>query len=186
MHHRLYAVLALLIACGQSDNQRSDQGRGDAACHDWQDAVCDYNDKCHGSLSRAQCDAQQQSFTCKSDAIASSCANAYRDLSCDGVLAASCSLDQVADPFPAQEACDMLVEMFCGAYASCGKTDSEQTCVMIASTQAFKCNQAIGYGLAFEACLDAISAAASDDCASFDDPNSPPSACSDVILTLSH
>jgi hypothetical protein len=173
MQNWLLASLAVLVACGQDL-----PGRGSTACHDWQDAVCDYNQKCQGTLNRAQCNDQFQAITCKSDGLAHTCEDAYRNLACKVEPPSTCSAAEVADPKPAQDACSTLIDRFCDRYVTCGTADSKDSCVMIASTQAFDCSRAIGYTLDFESCLAAIAAA---DCSSLEDPDKPPDPCLDVI-----
>jgi hypothetical protein len=73
-----WLIVAALPGCGGDDrgDESTDSGgngRGTAACQDWQDAICDFAaDRC-GAISRSQCDRQYQGIECATDAKASEC-----------------------------------------------------------------------------------------------------------------
>jgi hypothetical protein len=187
---RFFVVVAVaeLLACASDD--RSDQGRGTAACRIWQDAVCDHAfDKCHNfgdpngnpAPTRAQCDQQYQSFTCKSDKQAMQCAEVFDSAACNGNPEKDCNFDSVANPVPAENACKNFVQAFCQRYVECGNEPSVQVCVNSADSTGklvFDCSHAIGYRLEFESCLKAVASEACDNL----DPSAPPAQCDNVII----
>jgi hypothetical protein len=170
---RLALTILLLCGCAAPPNTRVDQGRGSESCRIWQDAVCDhFADEC-GAVNRKLCDAQYQSVTCRSDAVADSCTHMLRDADC-GEARAECLIDGVANPEPAQAACDSLVDTFCERSTACGVSASKETCITD-NTRLVRCGLAVGYQLSFETCLEEIP---SIDC----DVLRLPEPCSDVIV----
>ena len=174
---RLYALATtfLMLSCarGPSD-QRADQGRGSESCRIWQDAVCDhFADEC-GVVNRTLCDRQYQSVTCRSDEVADRCADMLRSSDC-GEARPDCLIDGVANPEPAQAACDSLVDTFCERSAACGASDSKETCKS-SSSMLIQCGRAVGYQLTYESCLEEIP---NIDCGGV---LQLPEPCSDVIV----
>lgn len=173
---RLYALATtfLVLSCARDvPNQRADQGRGSEACRVWQDAVCDhFADQC-GAVDRALCDRQYQSVTCRSDDLADRCADMLRGADC-GQASPDCLLDSVANPEPAQEACDSLVETYCERSTECGVSKDKATCLSSSSMEV-RCNMAVGYQLSYETCIEEIP---NIDCAVLELPEP----CSDVIV----
>lgn len=146
------ASLSVTCACSSSDD-RAQQGRGSEACRIWQDAVCDhFADECD-VIDRADCDRQYQSVTCRSDAVAKSCTSMLGDVGC-GEASADCLAGGVADFEPSIEACHSLAEQYCELSSMCVATDMDR-CVSNAENQ-LQCEDALGYGLDFESCLDEI------------------------------
>lgn len=173
MRHAIATTFLLLGCCVSAANQRADQGRGSEACRIWQDAVCDhFADEC-GAVDRSLCDAQYQSVTCRSDAVAQSCTDMLRDADC-GEARPECLIDGVANPAPAQAACDSLVDSYCERSTACGVSDSKDSCVS-SSSMLVQCARAVGYQLSFESCLSQIP---SIEC----DVLRLPEPCSDVIV----
>jgi hypothetical protein len=168
------ASLSVSVACaGTESNQRSNTGRGSEECHVWQDAACDhFADRC-GALPRDICDEQYQSVTCRSDAVAKTCAAELKTAAC-GAATADCLIDSVADVQPATDACNSLFERFCERSTTCGASDSMDMC-LADPNMTMLCLKAVGFRLDFEKCLDEIDMAA---CESF----SLPQICSDVII----
>ena len=173
---RLNALVTafLLLSCsGSEPNQRADLGRGSEACRIWQDAVCDhFADEC-GAVDRGVCDQQYQSVTCRSDQVADRCTDMLRSADC-GEAKQECLIDGVANPEPAQAACDSLVESFCERSTMCGVSASMQSC-LDSSSMLVQCGRAVGYQLTFETCLEEIP---SIDC----EVLQLPAPCDDVIV----
>jgi len=145
----LIVTLAVATAsCGGADV--SSEGRGSETCHQWQDSVCDWADRC-GALERHECDAQFQAVTCKSDESASKCAEAFDRASCS-VVADRCGLDEVADPAPATRACDTLMNRFCERVVTCGARANVSDCVTNVMTNV-DCSLSVAYTLEYEDCL---------------------------------
>jgi hypothetical protein len=167
-------MASLSMACADSgSDERSPLGRGTEACRIWQDAACDhFADECE-AIDRATCDAQYQSVTCRSDAVAKSCTKKLQSADC-GEATADCLIDGVATPEPAMNACHMLVEKFCELNTMCNMSNMD-SCVASSSTQ-IDCDKAIGFRLDFEKCLDAL------DQAECDTKLALPVVCRDVIL----
>ena len=171
--HALELFVILLLSACIGRNDRADQGRGTESCKIWQDAACDhFADSCH-AVDRTTCDAQYQSVTCRSDKVANNCTKMLRSVSCGGA-SPDCLLGGVADPNPAQAACQDLVENFCERSVECGLATDMQGCVD-SSASLVKCDRALGYQLSFETCLDDISKI---DCSSLVLPES----CDSVII----
>jgi hypothetical protein len=167
--------IGVLTLCAVACTSDTSPGRGSSACHDWQDAICDYAaDRCN-AMTRAMCDSQYQAVTCKSDKQASSCADQFNDSSC-GRASASCDIDGVADPAPAANACDQLVQSFCARSVACGVSDTQDDCLATPIVQGIDCTKAIAYRLAFETCIKQIETLV---CAAELDL---PEICSDVII----
>jgi hypothetical protein len=169
---RLIVVAATLcaFACTNADPPK---GRGTPACQQWQDALCDYAVGC-GAMTRKDCDAQYQGVTCKSDDVATNCADKFRQSSC-GHAPTSCDLDGIADPGPAARACDQLVQRFCERSVMCGISDTQDACLMTPAVQGIDCGKAIAYRLAYEQCLEEVQTL---DCTLLQLPN----VCNDVII----
>jgi hypothetical protein len=171
--HALELIVTLLVVACIGTNDRADQGRGSESCRVWQDAACDhFADACH-AVSRMTCDEQYQSVTCRSDKVANNCTKMLRSVSCGGA-SPDCLLSGVADPDPAQAACNDLVDSFCGRSVECGLSTDMQGCVD-SSASLVQCSRAVGYQLNFEACLDDIAKA---DCSALTLPQS----CDSVII----
>ena len=168
----LFAML--LAACVQaSRNPRAMKGRGSETCRIWQDAVCDhFSDDC-GFVNRRICDDQYQSVTCRSDDVARKCTERLESADC-GDTKPDCLIEGVANPEPAQAACDSLVHSYCERSTACGASPNMQSCVDD-STELVQCGKAVGYQLSFETCLEEIP---NIDC----DLLELPAPCSDVIV----
>jgi len=148
-----------LAACkgSSSDQVAKKAGRGTAACHEWQRAICDFSARC-GSAAQANCEDQAASITCKSDDLATSCAAEFDKASCNPVPVSvvSCDFSQVADPAPAVKACNDYVLAVCNVGARCNGPPID-TCVADTATQ-LDCSKAIGVDLSFEQCLTDLKA----------------------------
>lgn len=144
-----------LVACsglsGEDDRDTPDEGRGTAACRQWQDSVCDWAVRCQ-ALEREECDSQFQGVTCRSDTSAKQCAEAWDRASCFQTPP-SCSLDSIADPGPAARACDALTEHFCERSTECGISVSEDACL---DAEQVDCSRSVAYRLDYETCIDRI------------------------------
>lgn len=80
----------------------------------------------------------------------------------------------VADPDPAQSACEDLVDYFCERSVECGLSLDKQKC-LDSSANLVPCGRAVGYQLNFEKCLDDIPKI---DCSALTLPRS----CENVII----
>ena len=162
------------FACGGGTDSSSDPepvGRGSDACHDWQDAFCDYvADQC-GSSSRATCDDQARAISCNSDAEAEACVETLRAAACDSPPA-ECDLRALADPAPAVAACEDLAQAACAVEARCGGRTLEE-CVPAAITE-WSCPDAVGVTLDYEECMSLL-----DD---YPCTEPPPDVCDRVLL----
>lgn len=172
LHDLAFISVVLLSACIGRDD-RADQGRGSESCRVWQDAACDhFADSC-SAVDRDICDQQYQSVTCRSDKVADSCTKMLRSVPCGGA-SPDCLLSGVADPDPAQAACEELADRFCDRSIECGFAREKQAC-LDSSTNFLPCTRALGYQLNFEKCLKDIDKA---DCSAL---TLPPS-CDSVIV----
>jgi hypothetical protein len=170
--HGLALISVMLLSACVSDD-RADQGRGTESCRVYQDAACDHFADFCGAVDRATCDQQYQSVTCRSDKVADQCTKMLRSVSC-GQASAQCLLGDVADPDPAQAACEDLADSYCERTVECGFASDKQACVDD-SASLLPCARAVGYQLGFEACLADIGKA---DCSAL---TLPPS-CDSVII----
>jgi hypothetical protein len=155
----------IAAACGDDDGtdgtggtdgpgNDSGPGRGSAACQDWQDAVCDFAVGECRRLDRATCDDNYKSVTCNSDARASECSNALNSATCTSPPA-SCDLTDLADPAPAQQACDQLLTRLCGHVVECGMIADVAACRQQVNA-GIDCTRAVAHSVRFEDCLDAV------------------------------
>ena len=148
------AFAVALVACGGvAARQTPLEGRGSAACRQWQDSVCDWATRCQ-ALERADCDAQFQGVTCKSDEIAMQCASAFDKSGCNG-LPPRCGLSAIADPAPAESACEELTGHFCRRSVECGISATEQDCL---AREEVDCTRSVAVRLEYETCIDEIEA----------------------------
>jgi hypothetical protein len=146
------AFAVALVACGGAESRSTpEEGRGSAACRQWQDSVCDWSDRCQ-ALDRDVCDEQFQGVVCKSDETARECTTAFDSAPCDGTPP-QCGLSQVADPAPAARACDRLTADFCRRSVECGISATEDDCL---DREEVDCSRSIAYKLDYETCLDRI------------------------------
>ena len=144
-----------LLALGCKGEDDAAKGRGTAACQDFQDAVCDFAaDHCHVS-ERGTCDHAFQGIECKSDAVASACANSLNDAAC-GAAVPTCDLSQIIDTQPAIAHCQELIAKLCAHLAQCGQTASLDSCLASPPTGGLDCLQAASVGLGYEDCLQQI------------------------------
>ena len=171
LHDLTLISVVLLSAC--IGDERADQGRGSESCRVYQDAACDHFADFCGAVDRATCDEQYQSVTCRSDKVADRCTKMLRSVSC-GNASADCLLGDVADPDPAQAACEDLADSYCERTVECGFASDKQACVDD-SASLLPCARAVGYQLGFERCLADIGKA---DCSAL---TLPPS-CDSVIV----
>ena len=175
-------VVLALFACGGNDDvgprETPDEGRGSAKCRLWQDSICDWAERCEAVAERKLCDEQFQGVTCKSDAVASKCADAFDEASCQS-LPPRCGLDEVADPVPAAEACDTLTSRFCEHATECGVGASKEACLAATNVD---CSRSIAVKLNYENCLETV------DELQCEDMNGPlpvmlPEVCERVIIS---
>jgi hypothetical protein len=146
------AFAVALVACGgAAARQTPEEGRGTAACRQWQDSVCDWATRCQ-ALDREDCDAQFQGVTCRSDEAAAKCASAFDKSGCDRTPS-RCGLSEIADPTPAERACDELTETFCRRSVECGISATEDDCL---DREEVDCSRSVAYRLEYESCLDQI------------------------------
>ena len=164
----LAAVLSLVLSCSD-DASNAPAGRGSAACHEWQGAYCGLLAKCMAANSA--CD-QVKGVACKSDDEARRCAAAMNAQAC-ATPPAGCDAPAIADPAPAQKACDDFEIALCMRNEECqpGTRDAclEQVKGIVA------CEKAIGVGLSFEQCMSDV---AKISCTAMTAPDS----CKGVIL----
>ena len=167
------AIISVLLLSACIGDDRADQGRGTEACREWQDAACDHFADACGAVDRKTCDQQYQSVTCRSDKVAQQCSRMLHSVSC-GQASADCLLSDVANPDPAQQACEDLAESYCERTVKCGLADDKQACID-QSASLLPCSRAVGYQLGFETCLADIDKA---DCSALTLPQS----CDSVII----
>lgn len=167
------ACSALLACTGDDGPGAEPPGRGTAACRDLQDALCDFAaDQC-SVTDRTSCDDMFRGIECKSDEVASACANALNGAMCVSG-AAGCDLESVIDPAPAVERCHTLVSAVCARTEECGLTAADCSLEMM---QGLSCDQAVSIDLRYEACLEAIDMLA---CEGF----AVPQVCANVVRVL--
>jgi hypothetical protein len=165
------AFAVALVACGGGGRETPVEGRGSAACRNWQDSVCDWASRCNPTLSRDSCDSQFQAVTCKSDSRASECTNEFDGAGCNTVPD-RCDLDAIADPTPATKACDELTGLLCQHSVDCGMATTREDCL---KGRPFDCSRSVAYTLDYEACIDELGDL---DCKSADVPE----ICRTVII----
>jgi hypothetical protein len=141
-------LLSLALACSDnSSNAAPAAGRGSDACHEWQGAYCGLVAKCQAA--NAACD-QIKGIACKSDEEARRCASAINAQSC-AAPPAGCDIAGIADPAPAQKACDDFETALCARNEEC-QPGSRDACLEQIKGQ-LACANAIGVGLSYEQCL---------------------------------
>jgi hypothetical protein len=170
-----------LFSCSGSNNSNSTpnvdwtKGRGDAACHEWQQAYCELGAKCAGAA-LSDCAQQYQGIVCNSDTTAANCATTLGAANCSS-LPTGCNATDVADATTAVAGCNQLYTAICTHNATCGSTTAVDACVSQLQSQN-NCNNAIGLELGFETCLSKVNAAA---CTA----TQQPSECKNVIVNAS-
>lgn len=179
----LLAVLCAVAGCGGDDadepSRPRSNGRGSDACRSWHDAYCDYMVAC-GDIERAVCEEDIQGITCNGDPYATRCANAFNDATCitsNGFDLSTCDALVVADPEPAQVACNDLLDALCDHLVTCGTFASQGECLDVQRT-ALDCDKAIGHALRYDTCVSDIEALVCPE-------DALPASCAGVIkLTL--
>jgi hypothetical protein len=161
------AVLTLSLGCGD-DNKGGTKGRGTAACNSWQSAYCSFATKCGATK---LCD-QVTAFACKSDAVATECANKLKAATCEAPPA-NCDALDMADPTPAKKACEDFEAAFCQRVDQC-VSGTRDTCLDSTKTM-LDCTKALGVTLQYEQCMADVPKMA---CEKLD---SPPS-CTGIVL----
>jgi hypothetical protein len=162
------AVASLAFACSDDANNPP-AGRGSAACHEWQGAYCGLLAKCQAP--NAACD-QVKGIACRSDDEARQCANTVNTMQC-AAPPASCDVVAIADPAPAQKACEDFQNALCARTEEC-QPGSQDACLEQVKA-ALACTRAIGFGLSYEQCMADVAKLA---CAATAGPDS----CKGVIL----
>jgi len=167
----------ILFSCSGSNNSSSpnvdwSKGRGDAACHEWQQAYCEVGAKC-AAAALNDCANQYQGIVCNSDTTAANCATTLGSASCSA-LPAGCNATDLANATTAVAGCNQLYTAICTHNANCGSPTAVDACVSQLQAQN-DCNKAIGLELGFETCLSKVNAAA---CSASEQP----SECKNVIV----
>jgi len=156
------SLLPLFAACSGGNNSTNissvdwAKGRGDAACHEWQQAYCELVSKC-GGVALADCGQQYQGIACNSDTTAANCATSLTAASCSA-MPAGCGPTDLADTAPAMAGCNQLYTAICTHNSNCGSATATDSCVSQLQTQN-NCSGAIGLELSFETCLAKVAAA---------------------------
>jgi hypothetical protein len=166
------ALVLLSLALGCSDDPSGPPaGRGSAACHEWQSAYCGLLNRCMAV--NAACE-QIKAIACRSDDEARRCVSVLNAQDCAAPPAA-CDVPAIADPAPAQKACNDFGNALCSRSEECqpGSRDacSEQVKGMLT------CSKAVGVALSFEQCLTDIGKVTCE-------ATSAPDSCKAVILVL--
>jgi hypothetical protein len=174
---RLLWIVNCVLACSSGNDSKSNAvdwaaGRGTPACHEWQQAYCNFQAKCLGG-DLATCAQQVQTITCISDTTAANCATSIESATCSAVSVA-CNATDIADAAYAQQQCTDYLTALCTHDANCAGGGEVDSCVASLQTT-ISCNNAIGVKLNYESCLAQINAAS---CA-----GTFPSGCSSLIYT---
>jgi len=129
--------------------------RGSAECQRWQTSVCDFTGRCpsSGTLTKCDCFDQASSITCISEAEATRCADALNAASCSAPPS-GCDLLDLADPAPAQAACQQYLQAVCDAVARCGG-DDVPTCLAEVMLEV-DCSTAVGTKPQLDTCLSEL------------------------------
>jgi hypothetical protein len=151
-------VLAAAVgACSAPEPGKSSagpfEGRGSEACQGWQNAVCDFADRCE-VVERAACQDDYSSITCSSDELAQSCAAKWKTATCRAAPP-GCDFADMADATPAIAACEVLVTTLCDQTVRCNQ---DQATCLASARQELDCSRAIGHGLSFESCIQQLEA----------------------------
>jgi hypothetical protein len=157
----LSMVVLAAVGCKGGNDGAADRGRGTDACRDFQDAACDFAaDHCH-AIGRGECDAMFQGIECKSDELATTCANNLNAASCSSPVP-NCNLSQIADPQPAIDRCKTFVEHFCKRAIDCGQIANMASCDSQTAALGVECSQAISAELDYEDCLAEVDSLSCD------------------------
>jgi hypothetical protein len=173
VRHVVVVVLglaSLALSCSGSDEAVGDPGRRGDACHDYQDALCDWVLACTPHVARAECEASASAIACVQDGRAERCTAAIDAATCREPPD-DCELFDVADRAPARAACEQYGDAVCSARASCG-TQSAADCR--AELETLDCSAIVGVKPSFPDCIDDLRTA---DCGQI-----PPPSCDDVLL----
>ena len=163
-------MLSLVPGCGDEPDDPP-AGRGSAACHEWQSAYCGLLGNCQAA--NAACD-QVKAITCKSDVEARRCATVLNTPTCEAPPT-SCDFPAIADPAPAQKACEDFQKAVCARNDQCQPGTREACLEQLNGT--LTCAKAVGVALSFEQCLTDIGKIACE-------ATSAPDSCKAVILVL--
>jgi hypothetical protein len=167
----VHAVFALAVGCsGDSGDNGQHAGRGSPACNEWQSALCGWAVRCPVP-GGGTCD-QVKAIACKSDAEAKRCAEALSAASCSSPPS-NCDVRDIADPAPAQKACNDFVSVSCDWTEKC-QPGTRDACLQQAK-EVLNCSLVIGVTLAYEQCMSEIPGLA---CTNTDGPPS----CKGVLL----
>jgi hypothetical protein len=163
--------LALLGLAGCSDEAGKSQptGRGTPKCNEWQTAYCDWTSKCRGPATA--CEAAKATY-CKSDQEAARCATGLSSAGCTDPPA-RCDLRDLADPVPAQKACDAYESAICKHDENC-QVNTYDSCLAVLKT-ALNCTNALGVMRGYEQCMVEVPKIA---CTA----TSLPSVCKNILL----
>jgi len=153
------SAAAAISACGGSEDPPPSSpqvtGRGTPACNTWQTAVCSFAARC-STAPAATCQEQATAISCISDQKAQDCAAALDAATC-AMGPPGCDLKDLADPVPAQAACQQFIDETCAFGMRCDATLTLDSCRQQAATQV-DCTKAIGAKLQFEQCISEIRA----------------------------
>ena len=178
MRTLLFSTVMILLSCSGTNSSNSSpqvdwtKGRGDATCHEWQQAYCEMAAKCAGA-SASDCAQQYQGIVCNSDTTAANCATTLSSANCSSPPT-GCNATDLADATTAVTGCNKLYTAICTHNANCGSSTAVDACVSQLQAQN-DCNKAIGLELGFETCLSKLSALA---CTASEQP----AECKNVIV----
>jgi hypothetical protein len=148
-------------------------GRGSAACQTWQTAICKFVVGC-GLSTQSSCDDNYKAIACKSDAVATGCAEKFHSATCT-TAPSGCDLSDVGDPAPAIAACNKYLDSVCAGETRCAGTSAGDCHAKVAAL--VDCSQAIGVTAAFDTCIHELQTLS---CTTQADPQ----ACHGAIKTL--
>ena len=155
--HRTFVVLLLLSSCSSDPDGAADDandagavGRGSPACHEWQQAYCEWNSACENPSVACE---QVKGIYCKSDEDAQRCATAMTSSACSE-LPAGCDVGVLADRGRAQKACEDFAESFCHRLDACSTT-AHDPCIEEVKL-VLDCKRALGVTLSYEQCMSSV------------------------------
>ena len=130
------------------------EGRGTAACHDWQTAYCGFVAKRCALQDQATCAENAGSITCSADELAEQCVASINTATCASPPV-GCDLGDVADRAIATAFCEQYVNAACDMTVRCGGGTYE-ACQANLSSQ-MDCSRSVGASEGFEQCLSDFS-----------------------------
>ncbi len=152
---RLCAAMAMmgvgLFGCGDDEQLVSCAPSVEGApCERWRSSICRFASNC--GIEVDDCLAQYGQFDCRSEDLATRCADAFLSASCDSPPV-NCDFEAVAYVEPAVSGCERYLDETCHSAVTCQIISDQEQCLADVDID---CSTAVALGDSYDACLSSL------------------------------